>query len=195
MKVTLISPYLDAMALGLRGLSSFLKEQGVECEMIFLPDYKSLLRDEPDFVKRFPDSLLDDVVHACAESDLVGISLMSNYFDRGLYLTRAIKSALKVPVVWGGIHPTLAPEASLDYCDIVCVGEGELPMLNLARAMERKQEIRSIRGLWFKDDGKVIMNEPEPLILDLDALPFQDFDFKDHYSVDEAGEHLSLIHI
>ena len=190
MKVTLISPYLDVIALGLRGISSFLKEQGVDVEMIFLPDHESLLKDEPDFVKRYPDSLLDDVVQACAESDLVGISLMSNYFDRAVYLTQAIKSALKAPVVWGGIHPTLAPEASLNYCDIVCVGEGEVPMLNLVRAMEGKQEVRGIRGLWFKDDSRVIRNDPEPLILDLDALPFQDFDFKDHYTVNDGGDHL-----
>ena len=190
MKVTLISPYLDVIALGIRGISSFLKAHGHECELIFLPDHEALLKDEPHFEKRYPESLMHDVVQACSHSQIVGVSVMSNYFDRAVQITRAVKEGLNVPVVWGGIHPTVIPEDCLNYCDIVCVGEGEYPMLNLVRAMERNAEVRAIKGLWFKGDGKTVKNELEPLILDLDSLPFQDFDYKDHYTIADGGERL-----
>ncbi|RLC47959.1 MAG: radical SAM protein [Candidatus Coatesbacteria bacterium] len=190
MKVTLISPYLDVLALGIRGISSFLKANGVECELIFLPDHEALLAEKPHFEYRYPDSLMDDVVQACSGSDLVGVSVMSNYFDRSVQITSAIKKGLGVPVIWGGIHPTVIPEDCLNYCDIVCVGEGEYPTLNLVRAMERGMDYREIRGLWFKDNGKVIKNPLEPLILDLDSLPFQDFDYEDHYTIAGDRKHL-----
>ncbi len=190
MKVTLISPYLDVIALGIRGISSFLKAHGVECELIFLPDHESLLREEPHFEHRYPDSLMDDVVQACSSSDLVGVSVMSNYFDRAVQITSCVRKGLGVPVIWGGIHPTVIPEDCLNYCDIVCVGEGEYPTLNLVRAMERGEELHDIKGLWFKDDGKVIKNPLEPLILDLDSLPLQDFDYEDHYTINKDRKHL-----
>ncbi|MCD6327338.1 radical SAM protein [bacterium] len=190
MKVTLISPYLDVLALGIRGISSFLKQHGHECELIFLPDHKSLLADDPHFAQRYPQSLMDDVIQACSGSQIVGLTLMSNYFDRGVQITEALKGSLDVPVVWGGIHPTVMPEDCLNHCDIVCVGEGEIPTLSLVRAMEQKKETRGIKGLWFRDNGKTIRNEPEPLILDLDSLPFQDFDFQDHFTATDDGTRL-----
>ncbi|MBN1593700.1 MAG: B12-binding domain-containing radical SAM protein [Candidatus Coatesbacteria bacterium] len=190
MKVTLISPYLDVIALGIRGISSFLKANGHECELIFLPDHKSLLKDDPHFEERYPDGLMEDVVQACSESDVVGVSLMSNYFDRAAQITKSIKAELKAPVVWGGIHPTVIPDDCLNHCDIVCVGEGEYPMLNLVRAMEKKEDIRGIKGFFFKENGKVIRNELEPLLLDLDSLPFQDFDYVDHYTIGKDGKSL-----
>jgi len=190
MKVTLISPYLDVIALGIRGISSFLKKHGYQCELIFLPDHEALLRDQPQFERAYPQSLVDDVVEACSESQIVGVSVMSNYFDRSVQLSEAIRRNLGIPVIWGGIHPTVLPEDSLNHCDIVCVGEGEYPMLNLVRAMEQKRDYWQVRGLWFKKDGKVIKNALEPLILDLDSLPFQDFDYRDHYTVTKDGMHL-----
>jgi len=190
MKVTLISPYLDVVAIGIRGISSFLKSHGHECELVFLPDHESLLKDDPHFEERYPKSLMDGVVEACSGSKIIGLSLMSNYFDRAVQITQALKAGLDTPVVWGGIHPTVIPDDCLNYCDIVCVGEGEYPMLNLIRAMERNDDVHGIKGLWFKENGKIIRNDPEPLILDLDSLPFQDFDYESHYTIAKDGNGL-----
>jgi len=46
--------------------------------------------------------------------------------------SRAIKQASPVPVVWGGLHPTMLPEQSLrnDFVDIVAMGEGSKPSWN-----------------------------------------------------------------
>ncbi len=190
MKVTLVSPYLDVIAPGIRGISSFLKAQGHECELVLLPDYEALLKEKPHFERRYPESLMDDVVQACSQSQIVGVSVMSNYFDRAVQITKALKKGLDVPVVWGGIHPTVIPDDCLNFCDFVCVGEGEYPMLNLVRAMERNADARGIKGLWFKENGRVIKNELEPLILDLDGLPFQDFDYEDHLTIAKDGKRL-----
>ena len=135
MKVTPISTYLDTIAEGLRCLSSFIKSKGYECEMIFLPDYKALLSYDPQFGRPYEQSLMDDVVQACSDSDVVGIGVMSNFFDHAVQLSKNLRKNLAAPVIWGGIHPTVAPDESLNYCDMVCVGEGEYAMLNLLRPM------------------------------------------------------------
>lgn len=190
MKVTLISPYLDIIAQGLRCLSSFIKSKGYECEMIFLPDYKALLSYDPQFGRPYEQSLMDDVVQTCSDSDVVGICVMSNFFDRVVQLSENLRKNLDAPVIWGGIHPTVSPEESLNYCDIACVGEGEYAMLNLLRAMEQKRDYRDTKNLWFKTNGAVQKNQLEPLILDLDSLPFQDYDYESHYTAAKDGKRL-----
>ncbi|MBN2209395.1 MAG: B12-binding domain-containing radical SAM protein [Candidatus Coatesbacteria bacterium] len=190
MKVTLISPYLDTIAQGLRCLSSFVKSKDYECEMVFLPDYRALLSYDPQFGRPYEQSLMDDVVQTCSGSDIVGICVMSNFFDRAVQLSENLREKLAVPVIWGGIHPTVSPEESLDHCDIVCGGEGEYAMLNLLRAMEQKRDYHDIKNLSFKRNGAVQKNELAPLILDLDALPFQDYDFTTHYTATKDGRRL-----
>jgi len=189
-KVTLISTYLDTIAEGLRGLSSFIKSKGYECEMIFLPDYKALLNYDPQFGRPYEQSLMDDVVQACSDSDVVGIGVMSNFFDHAVQLSENLRKNLAAPVIWGGIHPTVAPDESLNYCDMVCVGEGEYAMLNLLRAMEQKRDYHSIKNLWFKTNGALQKNQLEPLIFDLDSLPFQDYDYETHYTASKDGKRL-----
>lgn len=41
---------------------------------------------------------------------LIGIGLQSTHFQIAKRLTQAIKSKFKVPVIWGGSHPTIDPE-------------------------------------------------------------------------------------
>jgi radical SAM superfamily enzyme YgiQ (UPF0313 family) len=57
---------------------------------------------------------------------------------------------------------------------MVCVGEGEYPMLELANSMEKGSIDYSIKNIWFKRNGQVIQNEVRSLIEDLDSLPMPD---------------------
>ena len=45
-----------------------------------------------------------------------------------------------VPVVWGGIHPSLLPEQTLEnpFVDIVVIGEGEATLLELVKTLKNK---------------------------------------------------------
>jgi len=58
--------------------------------------------------------------------------------------------------------------------DMVCVGEGEYPMLELANSMQKGAIDYSIKNIWFKKDGRIIQNDIRPLIEDLDSLPMPD---------------------
>ena len=80
-----------------------------------------------------------------------------------------------LPIVWGGIHPTIMPIQTVEseYCDIVVKNEGEQPLLELANAFDKGQpeKVKEIRGVTAKVDGK-IYNNPEAANLNVEELPF-----------------------
>jgi anaerobic magnesium-protoporphyrin IX monomethyl ester cyclase len=152
---------------GIRLISAYLKADGHQVDIIFLPTHYS-------------PGIVADLQSLCADSDLIGIALMALHFPKAKYYTTKLKEKLNVPIIWGGIHPTTEPDECLEYADMVCIGEGEEVMLELARKIKSKN-IDDIQNLWIKKDGKIIKNEMRALVEDLDKYPFQDYDISTHY--------------
>ncbi len=192
MKVTFLAPTpLDLSAFGVRALTAFLKQNGIEVQTIFLPGGVERYRYGKDFRYEYSQNILDEIIDLCKEADLIGISLMSNYFERAVQLSAAVKSALKTPVIWGGIHPTVMPEDSLKYCDMVCLSEGEYALLELVRKMENGQDISNVNNIWLKKDNRIIPNPLRPLEQNLDVFPFYDFSLDNHFVYDFTQNHIS----
>ncbi len=174
----------DISAIGLRYLSSYLKKQGHEVKILFLTKpYKQL---EKKSELKLIDSLIQNL-----NPDLVGMGLMSNHFFRAKQLTEFLKEKFyDLPVIWGGIHPTIRPEECLDYADLVCVGEGEIAMANLVNEwpnlLKIKEKEQFIPGIWHKKEGKKIANGIAPLIEDINNLPYPDYDFENHYIIHQG---------
>ncbi|HZD91619.1 MAG TPA: radical SAM protein [Pseudolabrys sp.] len=59
------------------------------------------------------------------KADLVGISAMTSYVNRGYEIADHFR-AKGVPVVMGGVHPSFMPQEALQHCDAVVIGEVEL---------------------------------------------------------------------
>ena len=104
----------------------------------------------------------------------VGISSMS-----GLQIRYSLEFAKKVrvenpscPIVWGGIHPSLLPEQTVDspYVDVVVRGEGEATITDLANRLESNQPLSSVAGITYKVGGEIKTNPDRPLI-ELDTIP------------------------
>ena len=93
-----------------------------------------------------------------------------------------------VPIVWGGAHPSILPEQTLesDLVDIIVVGEGEITFFELIQALEHKQPLDKIKGLAFKNGNKTIITESRPL-LDIDILlpvPWEIINVEDYINED-----------
>ncbi len=58
------------------------------------------------------------------EADLVGITSFTSTINRAYELARAYRKR-NVPVVMGGIHPTMAPEEARQFADSIVRGEAE----------------------------------------------------------------------
>ena len=66
-----------------------------------------------------------EVIDFDLKADLVGISAMTSYVNRGYEIADQFRTR-GVPVVMGGVHPSFMPQEALKHCDAVVIGEVEL---------------------------------------------------------------------
>jgi len=100
---------------------------------------------------------------------LIGFSVLEITYDQGLELAKAIED-LDIPVVFGGIYPTFAPRIVLkeSSIDMICEGEGEEMIVELANNLEQKKNITKILNLTVKQNGKIYRSGNE---ITFDNLP------------------------
>lgn len=165
-KVVLIDPANGAIVnqrpqLGTLHLAAMLLQQGIETHII-------------DFTVR-PDG--KDVLEKHLQSDItcVGISTMlGNMLAGALDVAAFVRERRPdVPIVWGGIHPTLVSESTLKHelVDAVCIGEGEETFIEMIRAYEQHRSLSDVRGIGYKENGKLVFTEPRAKSFDLNLLP------------------------
>jgi radical SAM superfamily enzyme YgiQ (UPF0313 family) len=71
-----------------------------------------------------------------------------------------------IPIVWGGAHPTIVPEQTLEneLVDIVVIGEGDITFLELVKALEHKRPLDTVKGIAFKNGKDILRTEERPLL-------------------------------
>jgi len=177
-KISLISPYDTISNYGLRLISAYMKEKGHKVKLIFLPYRRTF---SGHFYKDlYSETVFEDLLDLCQDSDLIGFSVMTNYFLKVKDLTMKLKHRSDIPIIWGGIHPSVKPEECLKYADFICIGEGEEAILELADKW-KSGDISSVKNIWFKKESKIVKNELRHLEEDLNKYPFQDYDLNSHY--------------
>ena len=180
MKISLISIVPTILTYSLRSISACLKQAGHNVNLFFLME---------EFHNKYSETAMDNLVKLTKGSDLVGISVMTNFFDNAIQITQKLKNNYDFPILWGGIHPTIRPQECLDYADMVCIGEGEETVVELADKIQNKQYYHDVKGMAFNDKGKIIVNGSRALpgsknaviIKSLDQIPFQDYDYRSHF--------------
>ncbi|MFH0864538.1 MAG: radical SAM protein [Candidatus Gottesmanbacteria bacterium] len=95
-------------------------------------------------------------------------------------LARKLKKKFpEVKIVVGGGQATLLKDKMLENyhdIDMVCISEGEKIVKNLTPALETNQSLRNIRGIVYREKEKIISNQAEEWITNLDILPFPAWD-------------------
>jgi radical SAM superfamily enzyme YgiQ (UPF0313 family) len=129
------------------------------------------------YVVRIFDMRLQDYRgFSVGEPLFVGITCMSGPQIRyGLEFARKVRAeSPRVPIVWGGVHPTLLPEqtAASEYVDIVVRGESELVVGPLADRLAAGGPLDDVQGLTFSADG-AITSTPDADLIDLDTIPVE----------------------
>lgn len=111
------------------------------------------------------------------DPQMIGLSLTSLPIKPATEVTQRLKAEFpNVPIIWGGSGPTLEPDRCIALCDLVCVGEGEQALLDLAQRLDAGAPLTDVPGVWAKaPDGTVIKNPGRPLI-ELEELAIPDFD-------------------
>lgn len=121
---------------------------------------------------------LDEVVRQCSTFDVIGITSVSTYALRVNQLLQKLKqSGCGAPIVVGGPHATVLPESCLQAgADYVIVGEGEVPMLELIRALENHEPPTKVGSVVFLKDGQLVRNRRMPPLGNLDKIPIPAYD-------------------
>jgi radical SAM superfamily enzyme YgiQ (UPF0313 family) len=167
---------------------------GKDVRVIFLPGGVEKFRHQAGYRYTYDKAILEQVIELCRGSDLIGVSFMSHYLDRARQLCDAIKGVYRdIPLVVGGIHPTVMPDECLQFSDIVCIGEGEEALLDLVTCIENHEDYCHIDNLYVKKKDRFYRNPLRRLIQDLDTLPFYDFGPDNHYMYDNLKKRIEPV--
>ncbi len=93
--------------------------------------------------------------------DLIAFSVVENNYSCARELFKVAKTVMNVPIVVGGVFPTVAPDVFLQdtSVDIICLGEGEYALLELANRLSNNKDYTDINNLIVKYQGRIFRNE------------------------------------
>jgi len=186
--IVLIAIY-DPDSLGVRTLHAALKAKGFSVHSIFL------LRPNPNNTMTYPtDADINALVDLVSRLDplFVGVSVRSTFFKLAVRISGEIRKNSDAPILWGGIHASIRPEQCVGIADMVCMGEGEETVTELAEKLSRGEAFDHIKNLWIRKQDGIINNDIRPLIQDMDTIPFADFSGENKYFVTDGHIHESF---
>jgi radical SAM superfamily enzyme YgiQ (UPF0313 family) len=168
MRVLLVNPSypfeeFPRLLVTLPYVASALRAEGHEVEILDL----LLARTTPEKIERRMESF---------RPELVGItSVTLNHHIASGIAEVVRKCDEQVPIAMGGPHVSFEIEGSfrdLKALDFIGIGEGEHTMVELARALTGRMDVRDVRGLALRDraTGEIARTAPRPLEDDLDTL-------------------------
>ena len=192
MRVLLLSLQKNLNILGLKLLHQILLENGYESGLLYInryqPDNHQMLESLEGFVRDYNPAW-------------IGISLTASEFSSARDVTIYLKQKLDIPIIWGGVQPTADPTRCTKYADFVCIGEAEKTVIDICNAIKDGKSLKTVNNMAWMEDGKVIQNPLNPLIQDLNQLPYVPRLAKNAYILFKDKVHvldrklLSLIHI
>jgi radical SAM superfamily enzyme YgiQ (UPF0313 family) len=153
---------------GIQSLSALLKINGHTVDL-FIDTEKNIINS----LKAFKPDICG---FSCLTEDYLWISKISNAIKNTPELRKTL-------IIIGGPHPTFYPEVIEEdpNIDIICIGEGEYAMQELADTIDKGGDYTNIQNLWVKRNGNIYKNKVRPLIDDLDSIPPFDRDLHFKY--------------
>lgn len=110
--------------------------------------------------------------------DVIGLTSVTPTLKNAIEIMK-LKNPKSVTVL-GGDHITALPKETLEAfkeIDFGVIGEGEITFLELLQELDKKdKDFSKIKGLVYRDEDKIIQNEPRPLIKDINELPIPAYD-------------------
>jgi radical SAM superfamily enzyme YgiQ (UPF0313 family) len=113
------------------------------------------------------------------QPSIVGVtSTTSQIFDALKVIKTAKEVCPECFTIIGGAHVTFLPLETLNdpmygqYLDAVCIGEGEQTLYDLTKTLEKNGDLSTVRGIAYRKNSSIKINEPRNFIEDLDSLPW-----------------------
>jgi len=157
-------------------LAAYLREKNPEIELAVL-DCRALELGEEEMLNRVgqikPDVVyLGDILHTTG-----GAAIIYRYNQAA---KKVKENYPATTIIVGGLYYSALPEriltenSSIDY---VILGEGEITLSELMKELTRtKPALEKVKGLAYGHNHQISLNDPRPLIEDLDKLPCPAYD-------------------
>lgn len=163
----LLIPVQDNLShLGVKYLHYTLLKKGFQSKQLFLPYFSA---NDPAILNNLKEyiSKLDPLY--------IGLSLTSMEYHRSHDLANFLKKTFPdIPIICGGVHPTVDPESCLSFADYAMVGECEFSLIDFTNALINGTDVKTVDNLCYMEDGQMKQNPLAPAIKDLDELPIFD---------------------
>lgn len=130
--------------------------------------------DEDLYFKKTTRSAVDDFRSTVKDfnPDIIAVSCTETTFLRGMKIIDETRD-LGIKNIFGGVFPTFAPDLVMMYdnVDMLCVGEGENTIIDLANSISNGEDYSNVTNLWIRqNDGRVKKNSISRPV-DIDKLP------------------------
>jgi radical SAM superfamily enzyme YgiQ (UPF0313 family) len=171
MKVLLIDPphqlfpglRMWAPSFGLLQLGAYLEREGIEVQMVDATVLPTPWKDLREAV-------------SISKADVIGITCSATCLSTEALQTIRLCKKLSPHsiIVAGGSHFSLMAETilrELKELDYIVMGEGEITFSQFLQDLSRGGKGRKVKNIAYREDGKVILNERQPLLPNLDSLP------------------------
>jgi len=101
-----------------------------------------------------------------------------NMTGAGEIVTLIHDQAPNIKTLLWGLHPSALPEQTIseENIDFVCQGEGFHTLPFLIDALKSGIDDFHIKGLWYKNDHRIVSNPKPPLMKNLDEIPMPAWD-------------------
>jgi len=124
----------------------------------------------------------DKIKQHIKDSIAIGLTTMTGMqIPYALNLAKLVrKLEPSAPIIWGGVHPSILPDQTIQnkYVDIVAKYEGDKLIVELVDAIRKNKPLEKIRGIVFKKNGKIIRT-PDAELLDVNELSEPDWKLVD----------------
>ena len=126
---------------------------------------------------------IEEVVRQCRDSICLGLTCMTGF---QLYDALRIASAVRIskpdlPIVWGGWHPSILPEETLedDHVDILVQGQGERKFAEIVNRLCKNAPLDGIPGVMYKSADGTVRSTPDCTLEDINNFPSYPYDLVD----------------
>ena len=158
--------------LGLLYIASYFEKYSLNKNSIHILDAQV---EELNYDEKFKNKIQE------INPDIVGITTMTfTLIDviKTIKLIKEIENNLnkKIIIILGGPHPSIFPDETINLPNVnyVVRGEGEIPFLKLIECIQNKNDLKTVKGILYKQGKDIINTGTEDFIEDLNSLPFPD---------------------
>jgi anaerobic magnesium-protoporphyrin IX monomethyl ester cyclase len=178
---------------GISLMTAYLRKGGHEVKLFDAIDYENEATDSRigekhgEFIpvemppKKPKEQLQEDLNELVSQFDphIIGVSTTSFLFNAAMDMIQQLPQHNAL-VAFGGVHSEVCPEETIGspLIDIVCIGEGEQAILELADAIQEGKDFTRIKSLWVKT-GDTIHRNGLRTFQPLDELLFYDWSLFD----------------